>query len=44
VKLESGRGFYFPYLLILSIPLNIAQIYSSQTSLVEFVFEKVEDI
>lgn len=43
-RLKRGRSFYFSFLLLLAIPVNLTQVIFSKTSLVEFVFEKVYDI
>ena len=44
MELKRGRSFYFSSLLLMAIPINLMQAIFSETSLVEFVFEKVSDI
>ena len=39
--LNNGRCPYFTLLIVLSLPINILQMWLSKTSLVEFVFEKI---
>ena len=43
-RLKRGRSVYFSFLLLVAIPINLIQAVFSETSLVEFVFEKVSDI
>ena len=43
-QLLNGRSIYFPFLLILALPVNLLQFLCSQTSSVEFVFQKIRSV
>jgi 2-polyprenyl-3-methyl-5-hydroxy-6-metoxy-1,4-benzoquinol methylase len=43
-KVLNGRSLCFPFLLILAFPVNLIQSLCSQTSSVEFVFQKIRSL